>query len=458
MSEEGPRALFGTDGVRGRANVFPMTVEVALKLGQAIAHVFRRDGDGLHRFLIGKDTRLSGYMFEDALAAGICSMGGHVIQVGPMPTPAMAFLTRDMRCDAGAMISASHNPYQDNGIKFFGHDGFKLPDAVERRIEELVDSDELLSHCASPDSIGRARRIEDHDGRYIVFLKKCFPFDRDLDGLRVVLDCANGAAYKVGPTMLQELGAELFTIGVEPNGTNINQKAGSLYPERLAAKVKELRADIGIAVDGDADRIMLVDEKGQVVDGDTLLALSARDLQAREKPRGGGVVATVLSNLGLEKAVEKLGLHLVRTKVGDRYVVEAMREGGYNVGGEQSGHIVFLDHNTTGDGLLTGLQVLAVMCKQGKPLSELVADYERFPQVLVNLAVSTKTPIEDLPTVLERLTQVEGELGSSGRVLIRYSGTEPKARVMVEGEDEDRVAEYAQDLADVLLRAVGGAS
>ncbi|MCP3984258.1 MAG: phosphoglucosamine mutase [bacterium] len=458
MSEEGPRALFGTDGVRGRANVFPMTVEVALKLGQAIAHVFRRDGDGLHRFLIGKDTRLSGYMFEDALAAGICSMGGHVIQVGPMPTPAMAFLTRDMRCDAGAMISASHNPYQDNGIKFFGHDGFKLPDAVERRIEELVDSDELLSHCASPDSIGRARRIEDHDGRYIVFLKKCFPFDRDLDGLRVVLDCANGAAYKVGPTMLQELGAELFTIGVEPNGTNINQKAGSLYPERLAAKVKELRADIGIAVDGDADRIMLVDEKGQVVDGDALLALFARDLQAREKLRGGGVVATVMSNLGLEKAVEKLGLHLVRTKVGDRYVVEAMREGGYNVGGEQSGHIVFLDHNTTGDGLLTGLQVLAVMCKQGKPLSELVADYERFPQVLVNLAVSTKTPIEDLPTVLERLTQVEGELGSSGRVLIRYSGTEPKARVMVEGEDEDRVAEYAQDLADVLLRAVGGAS
>ncbi|MBW2243371.1 MAG: phosphoglucosamine mutase [Deltaproteobacteria bacterium] len=458
MSEERPQALFGTDGVRGKANVFPMTVEVALKLGQAIAHVFRRDGDGLHRFLIGKDTRLSGYMFEDALAAGICSMGGNVIQVGPMPTPAMAFLTRDMRCDAGAMISASHNPYHDNGIKFFAHDGFKLPDSVEQRIEALVASDEMLGHRATPDAIGRAKRIEDAEGRYVVFLKKCFPFDRDLEGLRVVLDCANGAAYKVGPTMLQELGAELFTIGVEPNGTNINEKAGSLYPERLSAKVRELRADIGIAVDGDADRVMLVDEKGAVVDGDALLALFAKDFSQRGKLRGGAIVATAYSNLGLEKAVEKLGLRLVRTKVGDRYVVEGMREGGYNIGGEQSGHIIFLDHNTTGDGLLTGLQALAVMCKQQKPLSELVADFERFPQALVNVKVSEKTPIEELPSVLERLAQVENELGSSGRVLIRYSGTEPKARVMVEGEDEEQVAGYAQDLADALSRAVGGGS
>ena len=458
MSEERPHALFGTDGVRGRANVFPMTVEVALKLGQAVAHVFRRDGDGLRRFLIGKDTRLSGYMFEDALAAGICSMGGNVIQVGPMPTPAMAFLTRDMRCDAGAMISASHNQYQDNGIKFFAHDGFKLPDAVEHRIEELIASDELFSHRAAPDSIGRAHRIDDAEGRYVVFLKKCFPFDRDLEGLRIVLDCANGAAYKVGPTMLQELGAELFTMGVDPNGTNINDKAGSLHPERLSAKVRELRADIGIAVDGDADRVMLVDEKGEVVDGDALLALFARDFQRRGKLRGDAVVATVMSNLGLEKAVEKLGLRLVRTKVGDRYVVEAMREGGYNVGGEQSGHIVFLDHNTTGDGLLTGLQVLAVMRKQEKRLSELVADFERFPQMLVNVKVSEKPPIENLPVFCERLAQVEGELGKSGRVLIRYSGTEPKARVMVEGEDEARVSEYAHELADLLSRAIGGAS
>ncbi|MAE93677.1 MAG: phosphoglucosamine mutase [Deltaproteobacteria bacterium] len=456
MSKDRPGALFGTDGVRGTANVYPMTVEVALKLGQAVAHVFRREGDGLHRFLIGKDTRLSGYMFEDALAAGICSMGGHVIQVGPMPTPAMAFLTRDMRCDAGAMITASHNPYQDNGIKFFAHDGFKLPDAVETRIEDLISNGELENVCASPDAIGRAKRIDDAEGRYVVFLKKCFPFDRDLEGLRVVLDCANGAAYKVGPIMLQELGAELFTLGVDPNGTNINDEVGSLNPDRLSRKVRELRADIGIAVDGDADRVVLVDEKGALVDGDALLALFARDFFERDKLRGGAVVATVLSNLGLEKAVEKLGLELVRAQVGDRYVVEAMREGGYNIGGEQSGHIVFLDHNTTGDGLLTGLQALAVMCKQGKPLSELVGDFERFPQVMVNIGVAEKTPIEDLPTVCERIGQVERELRGSGRVLIRYSGTEKKARVMVEGEDESQVAQYANDLADLLRRAVGG--
>ncbi len=455
MSEKGPGKLFGTDGVRGTANVFPMTVETALKLGQAVAHVFRR-GHGRQRFLIGKDTRLSGYMFEDALAAGICSMGGQVIQVGPMPTPAMAFLTRDMRCDAGAMISASHNPYQDNGIKFFAHDGFKLPDAVEERIEELIANGHLDDKRADPDSIGRARRIDDAEGRYVVFLKKCFPFDRDLEGLRIVLDCSNGAAYKVGPTMLEELGAELFTMGVEPNGRNINDKVGSLFPDRLSARVKELRADIGIAVDGDADRVVLVDEKGEVVDGDALIALFAGDFLARGKLRGGKAVATVMSNLGLEKALDKLGLGLVRTKVGDRYVVEAMREGGYNVGGEQSGHIIFLDHNTTGDGLLTALQALAVMCKQEKPLSELVADFERFPQVLVNLRVAEKRPIDQLPTLQEHIGQVEEALGSLGRVLIRYSGTENKARVMVEGEDEARVAEYANELADTQRRAVGG--
>ena len=457
MSEDRQGALFGTDGVRGTANVYPMTVEVALKLGQAVAHVFRREGDGLHRFLIGKDTRLSGYMFEDALAAGICSMGGQVIQVGPMPTPAMAFLTRDMRCDAGAMISASHNPYQDNGIKFFAHDGFKLPDSVEKRIEDLIASGALEDNRAAPEGIGRAKRIDDAEGRYIVFLKKCFPIDRDLEGLRIVLDCANGAAYKVGPTMLQELGAELFTLGVEPNGLNINDEVGSLNPDRLSSKVRELRADIGIAVDGDADRAVLVDEKGSVVDGDALLALFAQDFVAREKLRGGAVVGTVMSNLGLERAVEKLGLDLVRTPVGDRYVVETMRKGGYNIGGEQSGHIIFLDHNTTGDGLLTGLQALAVMRKQEKPLSELVADFERFPQVLVNVQVTEKTPIDQIPALCKRIAQVESELGGSGRILIRYSGTEKKARVMVEGEDEAQVAAYADDLADTLRRAVGRA-
>jgi phosphoglucosamine mutase len=430
---------------------------MALALGQAIAHVFRSRGGGTQRILIGKDTRLSGYMFEDALAAGICSMGADVIQVGPMPTPAMAFLTVDMRCKAGVMISASHNPYQDNGIKFFGHDGFKLADELERRIEELIASGELASHRAEPDEVGRATRIEDAAGRYIVFLKHTFPVDLSLDGLRVVLDCANGAAYKVGPTMLHELGAEVFAVGVEPNGRNINRECGSLYPEKLAAKVRELRADVGIAVDGDADRCMLVCERGDVVDGDALLAMCARDLVGRGRLKGGAVVATIMSNLGLEKAVEAMGLRLVRTKVGDRYVVEEMRAGGYNLGGEQSGHVVFLDHNTTGDGLLTGLQALAIMRRTNQPLSALVAGIERFPQVLVNVAVAEKRPLESLPSVSEAIRKVEKELDGRGRVVIRYSGTESKVRVMVEGDDEVRVRDYARDLAELLRHTLGAA-
>jgi phosphoglucosamine mutase len=455
MSSERRQPLFGTDGVRGTANVHPMTAEMALALGQAIAHVFRSRGGGTQRILIGKDTRLSGYMFEDALAAGICSMGAEVIQVGPMPTPAMAFLTVDMRCKAGVMISASHNPYQDNGIKFFGHDGFKLPDEVERRIEDLIASGVLASHRADPDEIGRATRIEDAAGRYIVFLKKTFPVDLSLEGIRVVLDCANGAAYRVGPTMLHELGAEVFAVGVDPNGRNINQGCGSLYPEKLAAKVRELRADVGIAVDGDADRCVLVDERGEVVDGDALLAVCARDLAERGRLRGGAVVATIMSNLGLERALERQGIRLVRTKVGDRYVVEEMRAGGYNLGGEQSGHIVFLDHNSTGDGLLSGLQALAIMRRKERPLSALTAGVERFPQVLVNVAVAERRPLESLPAVCEAVAKVEAELAGRGRVLIRYSGTEPKVRVMVEGDDEDRVRDYARDLADLLRRALG---
>jgi phosphoglucosamine mutase len=455
MSGERTAALFGTDGVRGTANVHPMTAEMAMALGQAIAHVFRGRGGATRRILIGKDTRLSGYMFEDALASGICSMGADVIQVGPMPTPAMAFLTVDMRCKAGVMISASHNPYQDNGIKFFGHDGFKLPDELERRIEELIASGELASHRADPDEIGRASRIEDAAGRYIVFLKNTFPVDASLEGLRVVLDCANGAAYRVGPTMLHELGAEVFALGVEPNGRNINRECGSLYPEKLAGKVRELRADVGIAVDGDADRCVLVDERGEVVDGDALLAVCARDLAERGRLKGGAVVATIMSNLGLERALERSGLRLVRTKVGDRYVVEEMRSGGYNLGGEQSGHIVFLDHNTTGDGLLTGLQTLAIMRRKDRPLSELVSGIERFPQVLVNVTVAEKRPLESMPVVCDAIRKVEAELAGRGRVLIRYSGTEPKLRVMVEGEDEERVSSYARELADLLRRALG---
>jgi phosphoglucosamine mutase len=449
------RRLFGTDGVRGKANVHPMTAEMALALGQALAHVIEtREGDRA-RIIIGKDTRLSGYLFEDALAAGICAMGVDVIQVGPMPTPGMAFLAHDMRCHAGVMISASHNPYEDNGIKFFTSDGFKLPDEEELRIEALIESGELASRRAEPDEIGRARRIEDAEGRYVVFLKKTFPADLTLDGLRVVLDCANGAAYKVGPTVLRELGAEVFALGVEPNGRNINAGCGALHPERTAAKVRELRADVGVALDGDADRAVLVCEAGRVVDGDALLALFARDLSARGALRGGKVVATVMSNLGLEKALEAIGVGLVRTQVGDRYVVEAMRSGGYNLGGEQSGHFVFLDHNTTGDGLITALQALAIMQRKGASLSKLTADFRRFPQVLVNVRVGEKKPLESLPAVSEAVRRIEKELDGRGRVLIRYSGTEPKARIMVEGEDEVRVGAYARDLAEELRRAVG---
>jgi phosphoglucosamine mutase len=458
MAEAGKQRLFGTDGVRGRANQHPMTVEMALALGQAIATVFRRaGGERRPRVIIGKDTRLSGYMFEEAIAAGISSMGVDVMLVGPMPTPGMAFLTTDMRCDAGVMISASHNPYQDNGIKFFSDDGFKLPDEIENRIEGLILSGRLAQLRAEAEGIGRVRRIDDAMGRYVVFLKKTFPIDLGLDGLRVVLDCANGAGYKVGPTVMAELGAEVVALGVEPNGRNINEGCGCVHPQRAMARVREVRADLGIAIDGDADRVLLIDERGRLVDGDALLAVAARDLAERGLLAGGAVVATVMSNLGLEKALGALGVGLVRTQVGDRYVLEAMRVGGYNLGGEQSGHLIFLDHNTTGDGLLTALQILAIMRRTGRPLSELVKGIERFPQVLINFQVAEKRPLEDLPRFQERLRAVESELGERGRVVVRYSGTEPKARVMVEGADEDRVRELAQGLARTLERELGTA-
>ncbi len=453
MSEK----LFGTDGVRGKANVHPMTAEMALALGQAIAHVLRVPGGERRRIIIGKDTRLSGYLFEDALAAGICAMGVDVLQVGPIPTPGMAFLAQDMRCHAGVMISASHNPYQDNGIKFFASDGFKLPDAVEAEIEHLIGSGELARLRAPADQIGGARRIEDAQGRYVVFLKRTFPSDLSLDGFRVVLDCANGAAYRVGPTVLRELGAEVFTLGCEPDGRNINEGFGSLHPERTVARVREVRADIGIALDGDADRVVLVCEQGRVLDGDDLLATFGQDLAERGRLAGGKVVGTVMTNLGLERALASLGIGLLRTPVGDRYVVEAMREGGYNLGGEQSGHLVFLDLNKTGDGLITALQALALMRRKGRRLSDLVMKFQRYPQVIVNVAVKEKRPIDSLPALSEAVRKVEKEFNGSGRVLIRYSGTEPKARVMVEGEDERRVDEVANDLADELRRALGAA-
>jgi len=451
------RKLFGTDGVRGTANRYPMTAEMALALGQAVAHVFQRNGTERHRIIIGKDTRLSGYLFENAMAAGICSTGAEVLLVGPMPTPGMAFLTADMRCDAGVMISASHNPYEDNGIKFFSRDGFKLDDAIEERIEELIFSGALESVRADCRDVGQAQRIDDALGRYVVFLKKTFPMDFTLDGLRVVLDCANGAAYRVGPTVLSELGAEVFPLGVRPNGRNINDGCGSLHPEHTVARLREVRADLGIALDGDGDRCVLVCENGEVVDGDALLALCAGDLVDRGALKGGGVVATIMSNLGLEKALDAMGVALVRTRVGDRYVVDAMRQGGYNLGGEQSGHLVFLDHNTTGDGLITALQTLAIMRRTDRPLSELVAGFRRFPQVLVNVRVAERRPFDQVPALAEAVCKIERELEGRGRVLLRYSGTEPKARVMVEGEDEARVREIADELATLVKRHLGAA-
>ncbi len=448
------RNLFGTDGVRGTANVHPMTPEIVLSLGQAAAHVFRTGEKKSHRILIGKDTRLSGYMFEDALAAGISSMGVDVIQVGPIPTPGLAFLTVDMRCDAGVMITASHNPYQDNGVKFFGRDGFKLADDIEERIEGLVGSSELVDARAVPDALGRARRIDDAGGRYVVFLKNTFPRASVLDGVKVVLDCAHGAAYKVAPTVLEELGADVHLVGAEPDGRNINAGVGSLYPERIAEKVREVGADVGVALDGDADRVILVDETGRILDGDEVIAMATRALFDRKQLRGGGVVATVMSNLGLEKWVENLGLDLVRTPVGDRYVVEAMRRGGYNLGGEQSGHLVFGDLTTTGDGMITALQLLGQMVSEGRSLSELTAGFERFPQVLLNIEVAEKKPFESMPSLQAAIRDVESSLAGRGRVLIRYSGTESRARVMVEGEQQGQVEALAEQLADELRRSV----
>ena len=451
------RKLFGTDGVRGTANRHPMTAETALALGQAVAHVFQRNGTERHRIIIGKDTRLSGYLFENAMTAGICSTGGEVLLVGPMPTPGMAFLTAAMRCDAGVMISASHNPYEDNGIKFFSRDGFKLDDAIEQRIENLIASGALEGARAESEEIGTAHRIDDASGRYVVFLKNTFPREFTLDGLRVVLDCANGAAYKVGPTVLAELGAEVFSLAVDPNGRNINEGVGSLHPEHAVARVREVRADLGIALDGDADRVVIVTEDGEVVDGDALLALFASDLSERGMLEGGAVVGTVMSNMGLEKSLDAMGLGLIRTQVGDRYMVEAMRNGGYNLAGEQSGHFVFLDHNTTGDGLITALQALAIMKRTGRPLSELVAGFQPFPQVLLNVRVAERKPFEQVPEVVEAVRKLEQELAGKGRILLRYSGTEMKARVMVEGEDEARVNELAKELANLVQRRLGGA-
>ncbi len=447
------KRLFGTDGVRGRVNRYPMLPETALRLGLAAGVQFR-EGNRRHRVVIGKDTRLSGYIYEAALTAGLCAAGMDVFQVGPLPTPAIAFLTRNMRADCGIVISASHNPFHDNGIKFFDNRGFKLPDSVEDDIAAMaLDADREWPYPA-PEKVGRAFRITDAPGRYIVAIKASIPPHINLDGLRVVIDCANGANYKVAPLALEELGAEVLRLGASPDGLNINHGCGSLHPEVAAAKVLESRADIGLALDGDADRLIVVDETGRVLDGDQIMAICALDLMRRDKLPGRKLVSTVMSNMALEIFMREHGGELIRTDVGDRYVVEAMRKVGATLGGEQSGHLIFMEHNTTGDGLLAALQLLRIMRESGKKLSELAHLLELFPQKLINVPVSRKQPFAECPAVAAAVAAAEQELGDRGRVLLRYSGTEPLARVMVEGENPDRVGIVAEELAEAIRNAL----
>ncbi|HEU4383594.1 MAG TPA: phosphoglucosamine mutase [Anaeromyxobacteraceae bacterium] len=454
------RRLFGTDGVRGVANVHPMTAEMALALGRALAFLMRR-GPHRHRIVIGKDTRLSGYMLETAIASGICSMGVDVELCGPLPTPGIANITQSMRADAGVVISASHNPYQDNGIKFFSRDGFKLPDETELEIERLAlggpgPSEAEAFHALRPTAkaIGKAWRIADAVGRYVVFLKSLFPRELTLDGLTVVVDCAHGAAYKVAPAVFEELGARVVALNVKPDGKNINEGCGAVHPEAMARAVQKHRAQLGLALDGDADRVMVADERGRIVDGDAIMAVVARALLAEGRLAKKTVVATVMSNVGLERSLAQLGGRVVRTVVGDRYVVEEMRRSGFNFGGEQSGHLIFLDHVTTGDGVCAALNLLAVMLREQKPLSELASCFQPVPQAQLNVAVREKRPLETLPSVLQAIASVELALAGEGRVVVRYSGTENKARVLVEGTDERRIREHAETIADELRRAL----
>ena len=438
--------LFGTDGIRGVANVHPMTTEMAMQLGRAIAFIFKR-GNKRPRILIGKDTRLSGYMLENALLSGICSMGADCLLVGPIPTPGIAFLTTSMRADAGVVISASHNPFQDNGIKIFSHDGFKLPDELEEGIEDLMLGNSIDSFRPTATDIGKAYRIADAPGRYIMLLKSTLPREMKLDGMKIVLDCAHGASYRIAPTLLDELGADLITIGVRPNGENINLNCGSLHPEVISKSVIKHKADIGIALDGDGDRVIFSDEQGREVDGDQVMAVCALDLLAKKRLNRKTLVATVMSNIGLERALKKAGGKVVRTPVGDRYVVEEMRRGKYNLGGEQSGHMIFLDHNTTGDGIITALQVLAIMKEQGRKLSELSQVLTKYPQVLMNISVSKKKDIHKVPALISTIEKIKKKLGPAGRVLVRSSGTEPLIRIMVEGEDRKEIQQMAEDIA-----------
>lgn len=442
------RKYFGTDGIRGTANGFPMTAEIAQRLGMAAGHYFNR-GDHRHRVVIAKDTRLSGYMIENALTSGFLSVGVDVLLVGPMPTPAVAFLAKAMRADLGVMISASHNPYKDNGLKLFGPDGYKLSDDAELKIESFMDKDPA-SMLVEAEKIGRAKRLDDAPGRYIEFVKSTFPKNLRLDGLKIVIDCANGAGYQVGPVILYELGAEVIPMAVHPNGTNINKECGSTHPQALAAQVVMEHAHLGIALDGDADRLAVVDELGNVIDGDQLMAMVTARVAKNGELKGNGIAATLMSNLGLEKFLSSKKLKLHRTKVGDRYVMEAMREHGFNIGGEPSGHIILGDHATTGDALVAALQVLAALLEDGRPASKAARMFEPVPQVLKNVAFKSGKPLER-DDVKEAIAAIEKQLGKSGRIVVRLSGTEPLLRIMIEGEDQKLIAGMADELAALIV-------
>jgi phosphoglucosamine mutase len=445
------RAYFGTDGIRGQANQFPITAEVALRVGLAAGRLFSSGDDRRHLVVIGKDTRLSGYMLEPALVAGFTSMGMDVRLFGPLPTPAVAMMTRSMRADLGVMITASHNDFADNGIKLFGPDGFKLSDEMEARIEAHMDEG-LQDGLAEPKALGRVARMDEAQARYIELVKATLPRSLSLNGLRVAIDCAHGAAYKVAPTALYELGAEVVEIGVAPNGFNINDECGSTYPATITKAVKEYRADIGIALDGDADRLLICDEKGRVVDGDQIMAIIAAAWAAKDRLTGGGVVATVMSNLGLERFLAARGLQLARTAVGDRAVMARMREGKFNLGGEQSGHIIMTDHSTTGDGLIAALQVMAELVRSGQPMSKLARQFERVPQKLENVRFSGGKPLENA-AVISAIADAEQKLNGSGRVLVRASGTEPLIRIMAEGDDEKLVGQLVREIAGAVKGA-----
>ena len=459
MTEE--KKIFGTDGVRGVANVEPVTAETSLKLGRAAAHVFtqlnpRKNPQGTRpKIVLGKDTRLSGYMLENALVAGITSLGVDVLVIGPLPTPGVAYITRSLRADAGIILSASHNPYEDNGIKFFRHDGYKLDDQVEQQIEQLIFAGEIDSIRPTAGRIGRAARIDDALGRYVEFAKASFPRGMSLEEMHVAVDVANGAAYKSTPCILRELGADVTVAHNDPNGTNINAQCGSTHPEEIQRLVKETGADVGITHDGDADRVLLCDENGEIVDGDEILAIASVDLLRTNRLEQNTVVATVMSNFGLDETLAAQGGKVVRTKVGDRYVIEEMVQRKLNLGGEQSGHIIFRDFTTTGDGIISALQILRIMHKTGQPLSKLKTSLKKYPQAQRNLLVKEKPPLAELPAVMKLVNEIEKELSGKGRVLLRYSGTEPKIRLLIEGQEFDKIDKQANRIADAIQEAIG---